>query len=485
MKLQDIISRLRERDLLTSESTVDELDVTGVSVDSRKTSPGDLFCAVQGTDLDGHDYLAAAQERGAVAALVTREVPDAGLPVVRVNDGRAAAALAAATFFDWPARKLKVIGVTGTNGKSTTVAITRHLIDAEGRVGIVGTLGAYDGRNRPLPDLTGLTTPGPVELQRSLSSLATSAHSGVVMEVSSHALDQHRVGEIDFHVGVFTNLTREHLDYHGDMHNYRESKLRLARMLRPGGAAVVNRDDPAWQGLETPPEVRRIEYGLGSGAEVRAREPEFGPSGTNFKLAMPDREVSATLPLPGEFNLSNALAAAATAWFLEVDLDQIVSRLKSAPTVPGRMEVLYRGDFVVIRDYAHTPDAFRRVLPTLRAITGNRVGILFGCGGDRDRGKRSAMGRIAAQHADFIILSSDNPRSEDPSDIIDDIAEGIEGKAFLRIPDREEGIRRALEMMEPGDTLLLAGKGHETYQQIGDQRLPFDEKSIVQNLTRA
>ena len=460
--------------------------LTAVTADSRRAVAGALFCAIEGSAADGHAFVADAARRGAGAALVTRRVPEAAIPQILVRDGRRAAAVAAAAWFGHPARDLRLVGVTGTNGKSTTVALARHLLNAAGDVGTLGTLGASDGAGTPLPEDAGLTTPGPVELQAALATLRARGVRTVVMETSSHALHQRRVHGLAFAGAVYTNLTHDHLDYHGDYDAYLAAKLLLSEQLvGPGSIEAVNADDPAWDALPSRPGVRRIRFGVQENAEVHARNVAYGADGAAFLLVCGSERLPVALPLVGEFNVSNALGATAVAWGLGVSATMIAARLSDAPQVPGRLEQLVGDPFVVLRDYAHTPDALRRVLRALRPVTQGRLIVLFGAGGDRDRRKRAVMGQVAAHEADLAIVTSDNPRTEDPERILDDIEEGFEGVAHVRIADRREAIARALRMVQPGDTLLLAGKGHETYQVVGTERLPFDESVIVRDALAA
>ncbi len=455
--------------------------VPDVADDSRRVTRGGLFIAVRGAAADGHEFLGAAQEAGAALALVE----DAGrstLPALVVRDGRRAAAIAAAAAFDEPARRLTMLGVTGTNGKTTTVGILRHLLDeADARSASIGTLGVLMGSEGiVLPGGGGLTTPGPVELQRVLRALVDAGVRSVAMEVSSHSLDQRRVAGLRFVAGVFTNLTRDHLDYHGTMAAYLAAKAQLIDYLTLDGAAVVNRDDPAWTALPSAP--RTIGFGRAHGADVRAESIVYETRGSRWQLVSEAGAASVSLPLVGEFNVENALAAAATAISLGHDLATIAERLTTLPQVPGRLERLAESP-AIYRDYAHTPDALERALDAVRAFTPGRIIVVFGCGGDRDRGKRPEMGRIAARLADLSIVTSDNPRTEDPDRILDDIEAGMDGAPRRRIEDRREAIGVAIAEADPArDLVLLAGKGHETYQIRGTTSYPFDERMIVHEL---
>lgn len=459
--------------------------LSAVVDDSRRVVPGALFCAVIGSARDGHAFLSDAVRAGAVAAVVARDIQDVPVPTVIVRDSRIAAALAAARWYGEPASGLRLIGVTGTNGKSTTVALIRHLLGDREPVGAIGTLGAVDAAGRGAGEPIGLTTPGAVALQGVLAALGQRGVKTVVLEASSHALDQHRLAGLRLAAAVYTNLTRDHLDYHGDLDAYRTAKLRLSTLLSAGGVEVVNADDPAWEALPRRAQLVRLTFGLARPADVAARDLRLAADGSRFTLRLGDRSVDVRLPLLGAFNVSNALAAAATAWGLGRDPGDVAARLATAPPVAGRLEPIGGDGLVVLRDYAHTPDALQRAIDALRPVTRGRLIVLFGCGGDRDRGKRPVMGRIAGRSADVAIVTSDNPRSEDPDRIIDDIEAGMEGVTHLRITDRREAIGRAIRMLEPADCLLLAGKGHETYQIVGERRLPFDEREVVRQALAA
>ena len=472
-----VVDALRRAGLLAGVRGTLPAHVAAVTDDSRAVAPGALFLAVRGAERDGHDYLAAAAERGAAAACVDDPARTA-LPALVVTDTRRAAAVAAAAFYDEPARDLRLVGVTGTNGKTTTVGMLRHLLDdGAGRAASIGTLGVLVGSaGDPLDGGSGLTTPGPVELQRVLRVLYDRGVRTVAMETSSHALHQRRVEGLEFAAGVFTNFTRDHLDYHGTMEAYLAAKALLVGQLEREGVAVVNADDPAWAALPAAP--RTVRFGVAPTADVRATDVHCTPTGSRFRLSLGAEAHELVLPLLGDFNVANALAAAACAWALGEPAEAIVSRLATMPQVPGRLEIVHRHP-TVLRDYAHTPDALERAIDAVRPFTGGRLLVVFGCGGDRDRGKRPEMGRIAAERADLAIVTSDNPRTEDPERILDDIEAGMGDVAHERIEDRREAIARALTLAEPDDLVLLAGKGHETYQIRGTTRFPFDEREIV------
>ncbi len=496
MNLSQIVRALERAGQLVQAPRVTP-DITRVTEDSRQVTQGALFCAVQGSQADGHRFIDDAIKRGAAALVVSKPPSHVGrgaegevstsqgrgdgseVPTIHVRDGRVAVAIAAAEWHGRPAAGLTIIGVTGTNGKSTTVALLRHLLADGDDTGSIGTVGVFDGRGEELPEGGGLTTPGAVELHATLAELKRRGVRKVVMEASSHALDQRRLTGIGLAAGVYTNLTHAHLDYHGDLSAYLAAKLLLSTLIQDGGVEAVNLDDRVWKALDPSARLRRISYGLAAGAQVRPADLRLDARGSRFALKLGPSSLPVDLPLIGDLNVMNALAAAATAWGLGRDAAEITERLGRAPQVPGRVERIVVEPFTVVRDYAHTPDALERVIKALKPLTRGRLIVLFGAGGDRDRQKRPVMGRIAAQGADLPIVTSDNPRTEKPGRIMDEIEEGMEGVAHLRIVDRREAIHRALSLAKPGDTVLLAGKGHETYQVLGTEKVPFDEREIV------
>lgn len=445
-------------DVVETSGEPSTVEITSVELASERVGPGALFCCLVGHRHDGHDFAAAATERGAVGLLVERVLPLA-VPQARVAGGtmRDAVARVARTLHGDPARALVTAGVTGTNGKTTVTHLLAAVLEAHGvHCRVIGTL---DGR---------LTTPEAPELQRLLAEAIRSGQGAVAMEVSSHALSERRVAGIEFSVAVFTNLSHDHLDYHGSMEDYFAAK---ASLFRPGRAAagVVNADD-AWgrQLLDS------AEIPLAAFSASEASEVVVGRDHTTFCW----RGRSVRLPVSGDFHVQNALAAATAAGVLGVPDDEVVAGLERAETVPGRFEVL-PGDtpFTVVVDYAHTPDALRHALSAARALAEEKVLVVFGCGGDRDRAKRPVMGQVAGAGADVVVLTSDNPRSEDPRSIIDDVAAGIPpGTAVTVEPDRAAAITLAVESAQPGDVVVVAGKGHEQTIEAGGRRLPFDDR---------
>ena len=481
VRISEIREALAGRGLLEGVEGKLPEEVSGVADDSRKVKRSELFIAVRGWNSDGHDFLDAAAKRGAAVAIV-EDASRTSLPALVVREGRRAAAVAASIAYANPAHNLTILGVTGTNGKTTTTSIMRHLFDdGGGSSASVGTLGVLVGsEGQVLPGGGGLTTPGPVELQRVLRALVDRGVRTVAMEVSSHSLDQRRVDGLEFDVTVFTNLTRDHLDYHGTMEAYLEAKTRLLDYLKPDGTAVVNADAPEWATLTT--RKRPLTFALRANADIRAKDVRYTPRGSEWTLATPRGSSDVTLPLIGDVNVENALAAAAAAFALGHSPKVIAVALSTVPQVSGRLEIISTRP-TVLRDYAHTPDALERALRTAREFTRGKLIVVFGCGGERDKGKRPIMGEIAERGADCAIVTSDNPRTEDPDAIIDDIEAGMRGTGHERVTDRLAAIQRALDLAEDGDIVLLAGKGHETYQIRGTTSYPFDEKEIVKEMT--
>jgi len=479
-----IIAALRRASLLVDVRGTLPASFDTITDDSRYVQPGTLFVAVQGSARDGHAFLAQVAERGATAAIVADATATA-LPALVVTDTRRAVAVAAAAWYGEPARHLHLVGVTGTNGKTTSTSMLRHLLSTgKHAVASIGTLGVLVGSEGDVhPGGSGLTTPGPIELQRLLRELVDGGVQWVAMEASSHALHQHRLDGVLFDAALFTNFTRDHLDYHGSMEAYFAAKAILPELLKPDGRVIINADDPAWRNLPSVSQ-RVTRYSIGANvADVYARKTVFTPQGSTFTLHAPATDaVKVTLPLLGDFQVENAVGAAAVAIALGVSASRVAERLSSMPQVSGRLERLSVSP-AVLRDYAHTPDALERALRSVRPFASGRVIVVFGAGGDRDRGKRPLMGRVAADNADICIVTSDNPRTEDPERILDDILAGMPGDRAARVEDRRAAITAAITMAGPDDLVLLAGKGHETYQIRGTTSHPFDEAEIVTALT--
>ncbi|OKI20910.1 UDP-N-acetylmuramoyl-L-alanyl-D-glutamate--2,6-diaminopimelate ligase [Streptomyces sp. CB03911] len=464
------------------------LEVTGgLSDSSADAGERWLFVAVPGRRADGHDHLHRAAAAGAVAALVSRTPADLpeGMCVVRVEDTRVAASLAAARWFGEPGRAMDVVAVTGTNGKTSVAAMIESVVTelTSAPVGVIGTGGPRLG-GRPVPLATSTpTTPQPVDLQRILAHLRDGRARTVVMEVSSMALAQHRTDHVFARTAVFTNLSPDHLDDHGTMAAYKQAKLRLFAGLCE--RAVVNADDPvAAEILTLMPAA--LTYGIDAPAHYRATDVVVTPAGSAFRLQHGGRTHRARVPVPGLFGVYNALAAVAACHQLGHAVPDILRALERLPQIPGRFETITTpAGATVVVDYAHSTDSLEKALATVRGFATARVITVFGCGGDRDATKRAPMGAIAGRYSDLVVLTSDNPRSEDPEAILDAITEGLRGTdaAHERITDRRQAIAHALEHAGPGDIVLVAGKGSETYQLIGDRVLPFEDMRVVRELT--
>ena len=461
-----------------------------VQYDSRAVEQGDVFVAVKGAHADGHGFLRAARDRGAVAAVVEAPDREIQIPQVRVPDSRRSLAILAAEETGHPSKELVMVGVTGTNGKTTTAHLIRAALTERGdRTGVIGTVGyAFEGALEPAPH----TTPEAPELSRLLRRWRDRGATAVAMEVSSHALALDRTYGVAFDAGVFTNLTQDHLDFHGTLEAYRESKAKLFRAESRGDRSkkftgAVNVDDPAGRWIRDHGDPPFVGFGLGSQAEVTAEDVRFHPAGTRLRVRTAHGSFSVALRLRGAFNVMNALAAFSACLAVGSPPAAIAAGLEAVISVPGRLEPVESGQpFQVLVDYAHTPDALERSLEAVRAMKPHRVLCVFGCGGDRDRGKRPLMGKAAAQGADLVFLTSDNPRSEDPNAILAQIVAGTEGAANVRvIVDRTEAIRAAIEACQAGDALLIAGKGHETYQILGDRTIALDDRDVARRALEA
>jgi len=459
----------------------------GITYDSRQVRPGFLFVSIKGFKSDGHDYVAQAVEKGAAAVVVEREVEvPPGTAWALVQNTRRALALLSARFFGYPSTRLKMIGVTGTNGKTTTTSLISAILDASGqKVGLIGTIQNKIG-TRVMP--VNHTTPESTDLQELLSDMAGEGVDACVMEVSSHALALNRVDGCEFDTAVFTNLTQDHLDFHLNMEEYLEAKLKLFKNLNVPGSnkgttkyAVINADDPAAECFTQATGGLVYTYGVKNKADVYATEVDVNARGVSFIVNGKWGRYPLNLKLTGLFNVYNALGAFTATAALGVPIEIIKGALENVRGVPGRFEPVDAGqDFTVIVDYAHTPDGLENILKTARQFTRGRLITVYGCGGDRDRAKRPIMGGIAAKYSDFQIITSDNPRTEDPAKIIQDIIEGVrplvKRENYLVEQDRHKAIRLAIGTARKGDVVIIAGKGHEDYQIIGTDKFPFDDR---------
>ncbi len=475
--------------VLPSKKIWGEVDLTikKIEYDSRQISRGDLFVAIEGYSDDGHKYIRSALKGGAVAVVAQKDGDFRAKAKVIVPDAREALALLASKFYGFPSRKLKVVGITGTNGKTTISYLVKSVLEKnQSKVGLVGTIAHWIGEQRIKAKNT---TPESLDLQRMFFQMLKEKSTFVVMEVSSHALALHRVDGTLFDVAIFTNLNHEHLDFHKTMEAYRQAKGLLFKKLKErDGCAVLNVDDPNWRYFSQQTQTGSLTYSLNDPhADFFTTNFICTPDRSLIDLATPAGEMKLDFKLIGESNIYNALASVATGFALKLDPDTIKSGLEAVTSIPGRMERIQAGqDFNIWIDYGHTPHAFERLLKTARKLTKKRLLFLFGCGGDRDQGKRPLMGKVASQYADLIFLTEDNPRSEDPEVIVQQIMHGIEEKGKVRvIIDRREGIKKALEIAQPGDTLILAGKGHEDYQMVGNKKIHFSDKETVLELLGA
>lgn len=465
-----------------------DVEVQGLCYDSRQASEGFLFICIPGLKTDGHQFAAQAVANGARVILAEKEIklPD-DITLLVTADCRKVLPLISANFYSWPSRDLKVIGVTGTNGKTTTTHLIKAVLEEAGyKTGIIGTLYA---RIDDTEKVLGHTTPESLDIEEFMAMAKQEGAQYVVMEVSSHALDLGRVDQILFDAAVFTNLTQDHLDYHQNMEHYLQSKLRLFKQLHEGTGwfAVVNADDSYGKDFIHAASPAYT-YAVNREADVRAIEVDSNLKGSNFKVVTPTEEFVINMKLIGMFSVYNALAAICFALQAGIESQTIISALEKVTGVAGRFEQVDCGqDFTVVVDYAHTPDGLENILRTGREIVKNRLITVFGCGGDRDRSKRPLMGKIAAEWSDFCIVTSDNPRSEEPKAIIDDIVPGldaVENSHYAKIIDRRDAIEHAIRLARPGDLVIIAGKGHETYQLVKDQVLDFDDRKVAREILK-
>ena len=469
------LSRLT-RGIALTDHIGQDVEITSLTSDTRSLVPGGLFAALKGTRTDGTRYISEALDRGA-AAVLCEKAPDHPGPWLVAKDARQAYGLLCGNWFGNPADRLTLLAVTGTNGKTTTTYLLKHVLESvlQAKVGLLGTNQNLIG-DRIIPATH--TTPDPYQLHCLLAQMVKEGCGYGVMEVSSHALDQGRTAGLRFRAGIFTNLTRDHLDYHGTMEAYRRAKERLFAQC---GTAVLNLDDPAGKAMagRLPGPIRTFGQDRG---QVRARDIRLHPDGVDFTALHQGEAVPVRLQIPGLFSVYNALGVLTACLDLGIPLERTAKALAAAPGVKGRAEVVpVPAPYTVIIDYAHTPDALEKILQTARAVTRCRLICLFGCGGDRDRSKRPVMGAVAADLADWVILTSDNPRTEDPEAILDQIEGGFPNDCSrcIRVTDRRAAIRAALAMGRAGDVILLAGKGHETYQDAGGTRTHLDEREEI------
>ncbi len=479
MKLAQLLKSLDNYEVIHLTS---DFNVNGITCDSKKAADDFIFVAIKGASADGHKFIDEAINRGAKAVIVQGPWPRARDPgktvFISVEDTRTALAKLATEFYGCPSEKLKVIGITGTNGKTTiTYLIEAILKEANKNPAVIGTINC---RFKDRVILSKNTTPGPADLQGMLKEMSDEGIDYAIMEVSSHALDQDRTGGINFHSGIFTNLTQDHLDYHNTLENYFQAKSRLFAGLKAGSLAIINNDDEYGRRLIKLTQAKVVTYGIKYNVDVLAKDIRFDSSHTEFILKAGMKEAILKTSLIGRHNVYNILASVAFAINEGLDLAVIKPALLKFAFVPGRLErIETRKDFSVFVDYAHTEDALRNVITTLREISKKKIIVVFGCGGERDKTKRPKMGEAVTELADYAVITNDNPRSEDPQLIINDIKSGIKKSNFCIIEDRKEAIKKALILAEPGDVVLIAGKGHENYQILKNERMPFDDREIA------
>ncbi len=474
-KLSDILARVKV-DALHGDG---EVAIEGIEYDSRKVKPGYLFVAIPGFKFDGKRFIDDAIVNGAVAIVADGYVK-INVPLAVIRKPRETLPALAAAYYDYPGEKLASAAVTGTNGKSTAVSLGGHILKAAGhKTGIINSLVYDTGLKKHKADRT---TPESLDVQRYLHEMIEAGCTHAVVEVSSHALMLNRVENIDFKYGLFTTFSRDHLDFHKTMEEYLAAKQRLIYKLEGDTKrAVINNDAPEFRTFIKTARCPVVTYSAaGKASDIMVGRYEFYPDRTEFEIIAPDGKYEALIHLPGRYNLTNALGAATLAWAMGLDFETIVGALKTASPVTGRFQPLDFGQpFTILIDFAHTPDALERVCRSAREVTHGRLMILFGCGGDRDRGKRPLMGAAASENSDLVVITSDNPRTENPDDIIEEILPGVKGDNKVVIVDRRQAIREMIARAKPGDTLIFAGKGAEDYQEIGTVKYPFCEADEI------
>ncbi len=478
------LNELVDTSLLVKQQTIEKLLINKVVYDSRKVEEMSLFVAIQGYSTDGHNYLKNALDHGAVAAIVEKENSEVNIPQYLVKDSRMALASIASEFYRPEIDSMRVIGITGTNGKTTTSFLIRSILNAARLYsGLIGTI-HYDIGGELIQAWN--TTPESVDLFQMMYDMYQQDQRGCVLEASSHGLALHRLDGIKFEIAVFTNLSQDHLDFHTDFEDYYQAKKSLFSHLKPEGSAIINSDDPYGQRLLGELQSKYIDFSVSGKAAVTATHWESSLSGVTFLAQTSRGKINITSPLIGKFNIENILAAISAGIALDIDLVTIKRGIESVSRVPGRLEpVPVNIDKTVIVDYSHTPDALEKALHVLADMTDRNLWVVFGCGGDRDKKKRPLMGKIAVQIADRVIISSDNPRSESPESIINEILGGINDRQKVEVEvNRRKAIQLALKNASAGDTILVAGKGHENYQEINGIKYPFDDRQVIRELVQ-
>ncbi|MCR4430052.1 MAG: UDP-N-acetylmuramoyl-L-alanyl-D-glutamate--2,6-diaminopimelate ligase [Tepidanaerobacteraceae bacterium] len=472
MIIKELIEKIS--DIICVKGPMD-IDISGVAYDSRKVSKGNIFVAIKGFNLDGHSFIPHAISKGAVAVIGELDMDIPEITYIRVADSRRVLAQICAKYYGYPAQKLGIIGVTGTNGKTTTTYLIKALLERAGyKTGVIGTIGNLIGDKFIHADRT---TPESLELNILFREMLREDVKYVAMEVSSHSLKLSRVEGINFEVGVFTNLTQDHLDFHKTFEDYYETKKKLFDLSKK---AVVNVDDESGKKILKSVKIPALSYGIENIADIRARNVKVSAEGVFYQADIGGRNFFVSYRVPGRFSVYNSLAAIGTGLLLGITPELLINALESVKGVPGRFETVNMGqDFTVIVDYSHTPDGLENVLRTIKSFASGRIITVFGCGGDRDHTKRPMMGGIASKLSDYCILTSDNPRSEDPEAIIWEIEKGIFNNNYEKIINRKEAIARAIDMAKKDDVILIAGKGHEDYQVLKDRTIHFDDREVA------
>lgn len=472
MKIKELIENISG--VIYVKGPLDK-DISCVAYDSRKASKACVFVAIKGFNVDGHDFINHAISKGAVAVIGERDLDLQEITYIKVTDSRKALAQCSACYYGYPSRKLRIIGVTGTNGKTTTTYLVKALLEQAGyKTGVIGTIGNLIG-DKFLPSER--TTPESLELNKIFMEMVKENVKYVAMEVSSHSLKLSRVEGIGFEVGVFTNLTQDHMDFHKTFEDYYESKRKLFDSSK---RAVINADDESGRKILNSLNVPAISYGIDNMADLRARNVKVSAQGVCYEADIDGRRFFVSYRVPGIFSVYNSLAAIGTGLSLGISPEILISAMENVKGVPGRFETVNAGqDFTVIVDYSHTPDGLENVLKTIKTFVMGRIITVFGCGGDRDRKKRPMMGEIASKLSDYCIITSDNPRSEDPEAIIEEIERGIINNNYEKVVDRREAIARAIDMAKKGDVVLIAGKGHEDYQILKDRVIHFNDREVA------
>lgn len=461
----------------------DNMEIENIGWDSRRVSQNSLFICVKNRNVDRHDYAAEAVQKGAVVLVVEHDVDEIprDITIIQVQDSKKAMARIASIYYEEPSKKFNLIGVTGTNGKTSVTYYVSKVLESAGRLtGIIGTIQNTIGGKELKAEKLNPTTPDSIELQESFKEIAEAGASDVVMEVTSSALDKGRVYECDFNIGAFTNLTQDHLEEHGTMENYKNAKLKLFKMCRK---TLTNVDDPVSKEIIETASGEVYTYGMEEEADFKAFDVVYGLNSVEFFLRFKYEVKRVKFNVPGRFSVYNALATIGICYLSGLGLDEIIEDLKNITGVPGRMEKVPndKGILAVV-DYAHSPDSLENIIKSMREISKGKVITVFGCGGNRDKTKRPIMGEIAVRLSDFVVITSDNPRNEEPMTIINEIEQGIlkTGRDYIKLENRKEAIFQALDKARPGDVVIIAGKGHETYQIIGENTIHFDDREVVE-----